>query len=377
MVSTVSIVGLVTLALKDLEGADAGFLASQLDPYRLVAGGDGQPDVIIERVPPISGEHVDLQGDAGDGRLTVSDGRTFFLLHGGRRCTIPLPGATGPARFACERGFPLWQVLAAARQALMLALPERGAVAVHGASVALGEGVVIAGWSESGKTETALALVECGARFVSDKWTVLTPKGELAAFPIGVGVRGWVLRYLPVLRAQMPRRARAQLRAAGIARNASGLAAAMRIDGPVGSRLVEAAQRGAALGDRVALSPTAIRAAHGQARDTGWTAPLRTLVLLTTTPAGSPPRVRPADRRWAAARLARSAAFERRLLFGLFERAGYAFPDRLLEKADAFSSREQTLLEGLLAPVRVLEIAVPFPTDPRPVAEAIATAIST
>jgi serine kinase of HPr protein (carbohydrate metabolism regulator) len=55
-----------------------------------------------------------------------------------------------------------------------LGLMRRDAVAVHSAAVEMdGQAVLIAGWSESGKTETALALMEAGARFVSDKRTVL------------------------------------------------------------------------------------------------------------------------------------------------------------------------------------------------------------
>src|SRR5919201_20485 len=96
---------------------------------------------------------------------------------------------------------------------------DAAAVAVHSAAVAIdGRGVLVAGWSESGKTETALALVERGASFVSDKWTVVGDDGTAAAFPITVGVRGWTLAHLPRLRAALGGAPRARLRAAGAAR---------------------------------------------------------------------------------------------------------------------------------------------------------------
>ena len=59
---------------------------------------------------------------------------------------------------------------------LQLGHVARGAAVAHSAAVVLdGRAVLVAGWSESGKTETALALMEDGARFLSDKWTVLAP----------------------------------------------------------------------------------------------------------------------------------------------------------------------------------------------------------
>src|SRR3972149_7602933 len=78
-------------------------------------------------------------------------------------------------------------------------------------------GIAVAGWSESGKTETALALMEAGAGFLSDKWTLLGHDGELSAFPISVGVRRWVLEYLPTLRRTVTRRSRGPFAAAGAA----------------------------------------------------------------------------------------------------------------------------------------------------------------
>src|SRR5204862_272952 len=83
------------------------------------------------------------------------------------------------AIFAAEPGFPIARAFGrVVRPTLQLAMLARGGAAVHSAAVELdGKAVLVAGWSESGKTETALALVEEGARFLSDKWTFVAEDG--------------------------------------------------------------------------------------------------------------------------------------------------------------------------------------------------------
>jgi hypothetical protein len=96
--------------------------------------------------------------------------------------------------------------------------------------------------------------------------------------------------------------------------------------------------------------------------------------LLTTLDC-SEPTCEPADPAWAAAKLARTAAYERRELFELALRRGYAFP---LEPADALRAtvgRETALLERALAGGRVLELRAPFPADPTRVAGALLRAL--
>jgi hypothetical protein len=256
------------------------------------------------------------------------------------------------------------------RPALHLAMHERGAVALHSASVVTESGgVVVAGWSESGKTETALAFAEAGARFFSDKWTILGPDGRLGIFPMRVGVRRWTLDHLPRLRAALPSRARRRMAAAGAANAFTRPLRRMGQSGRVSSRGVGAAERMVALADRASMTLSEIAAAYGHTADPDETVPMAALALITTVPAGEPQAL-PADPAWAATRLAQTAAYERRELFMLHDRARFAFPDW----ADAYSAgvaEEEGLLRDALAAVPVIEVRTPFPADPRPVAEAI------
>jgi hypothetical protein len=144
----------------------------------------------------------------------------------------------------------------------------------------------------------------------------------------------------------------------------------LRSRGRLGDLTATTAQRAVALADRAALRPSELIAAYRQGA--GWQprASLRLLVLLTTVPPKAP-TARERDPAWAAPRLARTAAFERRGLFELHERARYADPARRgLEAATAIEGEERFLREAL-ATVKVLQVEAPFPTDPRRVAEAI------
>jgi hypothetical protein len=82
--------------------------------------------------------------------------------------------------------------------------------------------------------------------------------------------------------------------------------------------------------------------------------------------------VRPAEAGWAARRLARTGAYERRSLYELDARMRYADghpgPSPLAEVLERETERLRNLLQG----VQILEVMAPFPTDPRRVADALA-----
>jgi len=235
---------------------------------------------------------------------------------------------------------------------------------VHSAAVETGgTGVVVAGWSESGRTETALALMEAGGRFVSDKWTILGEDGTLACFPIGVGVRRWVLPYLPRLRAALPRPARAQLLAAGAAGRITRPLRGPASRGKVLTLAGDAAERAVGLADRAGLRPSELIEAYGHCAGGAPRTSLGLLVLLRTVP-GPAVSAREVDGKWAAPRLARTAAFERRRLFELHQRARFAMPEHEQLDMEATIGREQAFLSRVLARVRVIQVDAPFPTDP-------------
>jgi hypothetical protein len=364
------VAGRATLVLRDADRRVTRHVHAQLDPYRPGPRSEARPDVLLEVVGGAS--LVELQNPAGDGIVTASDGTGYYVLDGERACSVPLPAADGLARFGYERGFPIWRVFGPLiRPSLQIAMLDKDAVAAHSASVEIdGAGVVIGGWSESGKTETALAFMETGARFVSDKWTVIGSDGTIATFPISVGIRRWALRYLPRLRASLPPAARGQLLAAGLAAVASSPIRHATPASRLGALAAGGLQQAVALADRAALTPSQLAAAYGQANDPPPRPSLRAIALLSTVRDGDV-EARPADAVWAARRLARSAAFERRRYFELHQRARFAFAELDTGAVETIERREEHFLAETLADVSVIEVRTPFPADPRRIADAI------
>jgi hypothetical protein len=349
----------------------ARFVESALDPWGVAPRADAPPDVRIGELTERPHD-AELQNPAGDSLSTAIGARGAYVRANGLWCAVPPPRLEGPFAFAAERGFPLAQVFGRfVRPAIQLAANDHGAVAVHGSTVVVeGRGIVIAGWSETGKTETALALVEEGASFLSDKWTLVFGDGSVACFPITIGVRRWLLRYAPTLRRRLPRAARLQFAAAAAGEAAARITAPLARRGGVVAATHAAAAELATLAQRASLSPSQLSAAYGQSPPTGRER-LAALVLLTTTVDGVPHAV-PRDPTWAARRLARSASYERRDYLTVAERARYIRDDEdSTDIARLIEDREERHLSSVLASVRVIEVRAPFPTDPRRVVDAV------
>lgn len=329
-------------------------------------------DVVLEAAPGWERPRLrEVQNPAGDALVTAVDGDDPYLLRRDEWCRLATSESDLPARFTFSRGFPLSEALPYLRTVMQVALLDRSAAALHAAAVELdGSGLVVAGWSETGKTETALAFMEDGARFLSDKWVVLGDDGVLHTFPIGVGVRRWVLAYLPRLRASLPGPARAQFAAAGVADRITAPLRRARSGGRIASLASSTAERAVRLADRAALRPSQLVAAYGQGD--GWLPRSRfaRLVFLTTVP-GREIEVRDVEPGWAADRLSQSAAFERRRLFELHHRARFALPEHRGVEMNQVIARERAFLTDALQGVELLEARAPFPTDPSRVADAV------
>jgi hypothetical protein len=353
------------------ESSAAGVLRKALDPWEPVSSkrpAESPADVTIEELQEAP-TLVELQNPAGDGLVTAWSGSDLYVRAGGRYCRVPAPALEGPFDFGFERGFPLAAVIRPfVRPALQIAASAHGAVVVHGAAAVVdGKGVVVAGWSESGKTETVVALLEEGASFLSDKWTVIRADGTVACFPITVGIRRSVLEYAPRLRAALPAAARLRLRVAGgVATVAESRPRKRLLSGMTGDAL----ERLMIAAERVSMSPTDLAAAY-DAPPPRATPALGAVVLLTTSPHGEPNAVS-ADPAWAARRLARSATYERGRFLDLERRRRFArtLPESL-DIVGEIEAREEGRLVSLLDKVPVIEARAPFPCDPRRIVAAV------
>ncbi len=318
-------------------------------------------------------QFLEIENPAGDRFTTAWDGERAYALRCGRRCAVPDALADPPIVFRYEKGFPISEIWGSlVRPALSLSALRREAVVVHASAVAIdGNAVLVAGWSESGKTEVALALAETGATFLSDKWSIVRADGMVVPFPSSVGVRRWVLPYLPTLRTRLPAAARVQL--AG-ARVAEALAAPLRdrsSSGTVVRQVAEMATEAADLAARVSMPAGGIRRIYRATGDPCAPMPLSTVVLLTTIRGASRVFTAPIDAETVAWRLATAAAFERRMYFSVDQRIAYAARGHARSSMDDAIELEQSLLVRALASVRLLEARIEFPADPRHLAQAI------
>lgn len=366
--------GRLRIGISELQETQRRDVAAQLDPFPSRSGSE-LPDVLLRGMPPVQASDLEeLHGPAKDGLTTARhrDGR--LLVRFGRHWASVPPPSDAEAPLDLEAGLlpsACWSDVV--RPALHQRLHHRDAVAVHSAAVQQHDGAtLLAGWSESGKTEVALALVERGGRFLSDKWTVAGVDGDVSAFPVSVGIRGWVLDALPTLRASLPPLTRSQL---GAARLLTSLTRPVtNVRGRVLSRSVRGLTRAAELGNRVGITPSALRGAYADVSDPARRIPLRTVVVLVNGSSDAV-QVQDQDPAWAAARLARTAAYERRTFFDLQERGVYAgLPGRAAAR-EAAAEREEGLLQRAFdAAERVVSVSCPFPGDPRRVADALAAA---
>lgn len=337
----------------------------QFDPYEVSVDDERTALLEIREADGRLPHHAELLNRAGDGWITAHDVSVTYAVAGRSWCAVPLDTDA----IIVSRSFPRRRLARIIRTSLQLRLLQQRSTPVLHASAAVidGRAVVISGWSESGKSETALALMERGARFLSDKWTMLSPGGA-AAFPIGIGVRDWALAYLPTLRRALPSAARLRLTAAHITRvTTRPLRDRAGASGRIGL-LGEIAQRGVELGSRAALTPTQLRRCYADLGPPVLFAPLSLVVVLRNAPSDSV-AVGELAVDEAAARMAVSAANERRDFAALHQRA--AFANSRVDSWTEVVEADRLALHAAFTPVRVLQVAAPFPGDPRVVASAI------
>lgn len=321
-----------------------------------------------------------INGDAGDGVVVgQADGELVIDDAGG---WTSIAGPPEDVQITMGPTTDRWRVMQdLLRPALQIAGIEHGTSVAHAAGVRIADrGVLLTGWSESGKTEIALALVERGAEFLGDKWMVWwTPQpaaatdGEalIAPFPNRVGVRGWVVPYLPTIEARLRRGQRLRLRFGGLAAaSARGLGRAGRRN-----RLTDAVL--GPIGAAGSLADTIRLTRHDIGQDGPGALPpqakLGAVILLETIEQGEAASLDVVEPAPVAAAMARSAAFERRRYHLLGERTAGFRPHPI--PGFEIVAREAAAYERLIARTPVYRVRAPFPGDPRIAADLILRAL--
>ncbi len=214
--------GIVGIRLVDAAPADTAAVDRQLGPIQ-------RP---LQRLPDITIRFVDRLQLSGRVRLLGLDEAAFtddsFLVlrskHKTRaRVQIPMAQIGNACEIVCERGVAAVPFLI---PIVNLTALGNGALPLHAAAFNTGgTGVLVTGWSKGGKTETLLAFMARGARYVGDEWVYIDARGErMGGIPEPIRVWDWHLRQMPHLRAAVRRADRARLLAL---RSALGLEAAL------------------------------------------------------------------------------------------------------------------------------------------------------
>lgn len=209
--------GRVGIRVVDARSSDVAVVERQLGPLRRPL--DREPDVTIrftDRMPlrgPLRHLGLDEFGFTDDAFLVL---RSRFRMSA--RVLVPLEQVGGRCEIVCERGIPAVPLLLPIVNLTALA---NGAVPVHGSAfVHDGRGILVTGWAKGGKTETLLAFVERGARYVGDEWVYLIADGNMFGVPEPIRFWNWHLEQVAWLRARVPPGARARVALTGLSAEA-------------------------------------------------------------------------------------------------------------------------------------------------------------
>jgi hypothetical protein len=334
--------GLAGVRVLGAAPADAAVIDRQLGGLR--APLDRDPDVVVRFV-----DRLEVAGPVrllGVGEAGFSDD-AFLLLrsrHKARaRVRVDVERIGRGCEIVSERGVPAIPLLVAIVNLSVLA---NGALPLHACAFCHGStGVVATGWSKGGKTESLLAFMARGARFVGDEWVYIEPDGgRVHGLPEAIRLWDWQVRQLPGIRERIDGGDRARLRALRAG------AAAARARG---------AGRVAALLERqlhVDVAPARLFDASAIALSGGFDR-----LFLMCSWEEPEIRVQQVGGDEVAARMAASLQHERAPLTACYEQFRFAFPDRVNPAIEDAARHEQALLDRLLAGRAAFAVDHPYP----------------
>lgn len=204
--------GLVGVRLINASPRDAAAVAKQLGPLQATL--HREPDISIKFV-----DHLEISSpmrllgldDAG----FSEDG--FFVLRSRHKASAKVKIAfeqigSRHCEIICEHGLPSVPLLIAI---INLTFLSKGAIPLHASAFIHNDtGFVVTGWSKGGKTETLLAFMAHGARYVGDEWVILTADGmRMCGLPEPIRLWDWHLNQLPQFRRKLSRASRYKLKA--------------------------------------------------------------------------------------------------------------------------------------------------------------------
>ncbi len=188
-----SVHGVVGVRFDNASPAD---LRNVIAPLRLAAHPlQGTPDITVRFEPAIETGTLALLGH----HTLAHDAHSMYLMGKASNeieASIPFDRIGGACNLVCRSGLTTVPLLA---DIVMLTFACKGYVHLHASAFALnGEAVILAGWSNGGKTDALLAFAEHGADYLGDEILMLSPDGQrLLGIPIPLTVWDWQLAQIP------------------------------------------------------------------------------------------------------------------------------------------------------------------------------------
>ncbi len=348
--------GLARIRLIDAMPKDVRTVARQVGPIEAPVAGDADITIRFVDAVPVAGT-VRIVG-LDQGAYTDDSFLVLRSKHKSRgRVRVPLDEIGGRFEIQCERGAAAVPQLI---PILNLTVLARGALPLHSSAFVIdGIGVAACGWSKGGKTETLLAFMRRGARYVGDEWVYVTGDGKwLHGIPEPIRLWDWHLGQIPEYRALVSRRDRIKLGTIGaVAAAHRGLprSARRRVPG------MHAFDRVMTLleGQRHVDPPA--EELFGRERWVERAAFDRLVFLGNAQVSGV--RVEPIDPLDVAARMTFSHVHHRLGFLDYYWQYRYAFPDRPNRIVDQIESIERDLLRQVFAGKPAIEVLHPHPVD--------------
>lgn len=347
--------GYVGIRLLDARADDVKRVERQLGPLQRPL--QGQPDITVRFV-----ERIEQRGSLVYVALEEGgfDDASFYVLRGkGQvrgRASIPFQDVGGSCQIVCERSLPAVPLLLPIINMTALA---KGLLPLHASAFNYeGQGILATGWAKGGKTETLLAFMEHGARYVGDEWIYLTQDRRMFGIPEPIRLWRWQLEQLPLFGARLRREERLRLaaldicargleRVAGRGRSGGAITSILRRGAPVVRRQVNTQVPPARLFGSQALALSS--ELH------------RVLLLSSHEPSGV--QILPVKASEVARRMIASGAEERHAFMSYYRQFRFAFPQLKSPVVERASTMEAGLLRTALAGLPAAWVRHPYPVE--------------
>ena len=271
---------------------------------------------------------------------------------------IPFEQIGGRCEILCESGLYAVPLLI---PILNLTALANGMIPLHAAAFNFRDtGVITTGWSKGGKTETLLAFMAQGARYVGDEWVYLSQDGQVVrGIPEPVTLWHWHLNQMPEFRKLVGKGERARLLALKLAmRLLNGRQPKGSDHGKHRSRLVS---RVTPLLERQLYVKVPPERVFGEGFGQ-FEGPAEKLIFVASH-ASTQVTAQPIDPCEVAQRMVFSLQEERQPFMSYYYRFRFAFPERTNPFIEGASQLERELLTRALADKDSWAVYHPYPVS--------------